>query len=179
MRILGYIIIFAVLLGFMKPSKEYLLLSSKKFTVEGSTSIGSFTCKYDFQTQDTLFLSSKKGLSQGVLVKEFGCGNFLLNHDFRKTLKAKEYPEVLIHLSEVRKHGENYLYTLRLDLAGKKKIFQNLVLSKEGKNLTGNLELKFADFDLHPPKKLGGAIKIEEEIKLSIIFTTQYYVSRN
>lgn len=173
MRVLGYIIIFVALLGFMKPSKDYLLLSSKKFTVEGSTSIGSFTCKYDFQAKDTLFLSSKNGMSQSVPVKEFGCGNFLLNHDFRKTLQAKEHPEVFIRLSDVRKSGENYLYALQLDLAGKKKNFQNLVLVKDGKKLTGNLELNFGDFDLHPPRKLGGAIKIREEIKLSIILQTQ------
>lgn len=173
MRVLGCIFLLAALFGFMKPSKDYLLLSSKKFTVEGSTSIGSFTCKYDFQAKDTLFLSSKYGLSQRVPVKEFGCGNFLLNHDFRKTLKAKEHPQVFIQLSEVRKHGENYLYTLQLDLAGKKKTFQNLVLIKEGKNLAGDLELKFGDFDLQPPKKLGGAIKIREEIKLSILLKIQ------
>lgn len=172
MRLLGCIIVFVALFGFMKPSKDYLLLSSRKFTVEGSTSIGSFTCKYDFQAKDTLFLSSKNGLFQGVPVREFGCGNFLLNHDFRKTLKAKEHPEVFIQLSEVRKHGDSYLYTLQLDLAGKRKTFQNLVLIKEGKNLTGDLELKFGDFDLHPPKKLGGAIKIKEEIKLSIVLKT-------
>lgn len=173
MRVLGYIITLATLLGFMKPSKDYLLLSSQKFTVEGATSIGSFTCKYDFKAKDTLFLGSKSGLSQGVPVKEFGCGNFLLNHDFRKTLKAKEHPEVFIRLSEVRKNGENYHYTLQLDLAGKKKTFQNLVLVKEGKTLKGNLELSFGDFDLHPPKKLGGAIKIKDEIKLSILLQTQ------
>lgn len=173
MRVIGLIIIFIVFVSFTGSNSKYLLLNSKKFTVEGSTSLGSFTCNYDLETKDTLFLSQKTGFTDKVPVKEFGCGNFMLNRDFRKTLKEKQYPFVAISLSEVRRQGENYLYTLNLDLAGKKKTFRNLVLTKENKNLKGSIELKFSDFDLQPPTKLGGAIKIDENIKLSILFRTQ------
>lgn len=173
MRVFGCLIVFLVFTGFSRHKNDYLLLSSKKFIVEGSTSLGSFTCNYDIHTKDTLFLIRKQGFTDKVPVKEFGCGNFLLNRDFRKTLKEKSYPNVIINLSEVRKQGENYTYNLHLDLAGKKKSFQNLVLKKDGKNLIGGIELKFSDFDLHPPTKLGGAIKIDEGIKLSILFRTQ------
>lgn len=174
MRVFGYLILFLVLAGFSRHKNSYLLLSSKRFIVEGSTSLGDFTCNYDIhQTKDTLFLSHKTGFTDKIPVKEFGCGNFLLNRDFKKTLKEKEYPDVMINLSDVRKQGENYSYNLHLELAGKKKTFQNLVLKKEGKHLKGGIELKFSDFDLHPPTKLGGAIKIDESIKLSILFRTQ------
>lgn len=174
MRVFGYLIVFFVLVGFSSGHKnDYLQLSSKRFTVEGSTSLGSFTCNYDIHTEDALFLGQKTGFTDKVPVKEFGCGNFLLNRDFRKTLKEKEYPFVAISLSNVLKQGENYSYNLDIDLAGKKKNFQNLVLTKEGKNLKGSIELKFSDFDLYPPNKLGGAIKVNENIKISILFRTQ------
>ncbi len=173
MRVFGFLIVFLVLAGFSIHRDDYLLISSKKFTVEGSTSLGGFTCNYEIPTESTIFLGQKTGFSDKVPVKEFGCGNFLLNRDFRKTLKEKEFPNVIINLSDVRKQGENYSYNLNLDLAGKKKTFQNLILKKEGKNLKGSIELKFSDFDLHPPTKLGGAIKIDENIKLSILFRTQ------
>ncbi len=169
MRVFSCLILLIVLAGFTEPNHGYLLLGSKKFTVEGSTSIGSFTCGYDLQTKDTLFLGKKSGLSQTIPVKEFGCGNFVLNHDFRKTLKAKQYPEVRLLLSDVKKQGANYNATLFLDIAGKKKTFQQLILVRKGKTLTGEIELNFGDFDLVPPKKLGGAIKINEAIKLSIL----------
>lgn len=170
MRVFGFLIIFIVAMGFTtQNNSKYLLLNSKKFTVEGSTSIGNFTCDYELQTKDTLFLNKKSALLYKLPVKEFGCGNFMLNRDFRKTLKEKEYPEVAIVLSDVRPNGGNYIYTLHLNLAGKRKTFQNLSLVKEGKNYKGTLQLKFSDFDLTAPEKLGGAIKIKEEIQLSIL----------
>lgn len=172
MRVFSYLIIL-VFVGFTRQQNDYLVLNSKKFTVEGSTSIGSFTCNYDLQTKDTLFFNQKSGLSYKVPVRGFGCGNFLLNRDFRKTLKENQYPEVSISLFDVRKEKNNYIYNLHLNLAGKEKMFQNLVLTKEGNTLKGNIALKFGDFDLEPPKKLGGAIKINEEIKLSILLRAQ------
>ncbi len=170
MRVFGFLILLMVGMGFTSQNNnKYLLLNSKKFTVEGSTSIGGFTCDYELQTKDTLFLNKKSALFYKLPVREFGCGNFMLNRDFRKTLKEKEYPEVIIALSDVRLSGGNYLYTLHLNLAGKRKTFQNLVLIKEGRNYKGELELKFSDFNLTAPEKLGGAIKIKEEIQLSIL----------
>ena len=169
MRVFGFLIILMIIMGFTTQNSKYLLLNSKKFTVEGSTSIGSFTCDYELKTKDTLFLNKKSALYFKLPVKEFGCGNFMLNRDFRKTLKEKEYPEVAIVLSDVRLSRGNYLYTLNLNLAGKRKEFQNLTLIREGKSYKGTLQLKFSDFDLTAPEKLGGAIKIKEEIQLSIL----------
>lgn len=172
MRVFGFLIMIMVLMGFTQNKSNYLLINSKKFTVEGSTSIGNFTCDYDLKIKDTLFLNKKSALIYKLPIKEFGCGNFMLNRDFRKTLKEKEHPQVSIVLSDVRQSGVNYLYTLHLDLAGKKKTFHNLVLIKQGRGYKGDLELKFSDFNLVAPQKLGGAIKIKEEIQLSILLET-------
>jgi len=172
MRVFGFLIMVMVLTGFAPNKSNYLLLNSKKFTVEGSTSIGNFTCDYDIKAKDTLFLNKKSALIYKLPIKEFACGNFMLNRDFRKTLKENKHPEVTIVFSDIRVNGANYLYTLHLDLAGKKKTFQNLVLIRQGRNYKGTLELQFSDFNLVAPQKLGGAIKIKEEIQLSILLQT-------
>jgi hypothetical protein len=172
MRVFGLILSFFLLLGFSKHKEEYVVIESKKFTVKGSTTFGDFTCNYNVQSKDTLFLNRKNGLNSKVIIKEFGCGNFLLTRDFRKTLKEKEHPEAIIQLSDIKKEGDKYSYTLRLNLAGKEKIVQNLYFKKEDKLLKGSINLKFSDFNLVVPSKLGGAIKVKEDINLSISLST-------
>src|SRR5690554_6558690 len=170
MRVFSYLILVSLLFsGFTPNINEFVLINTKTFSVKGSTSIGSFDCDYNLSTKDTLFLNQKKGLSYKLPVKEFGCGNFLLTRDFRKTLKEKEYPWVYITLSDVKKTGNTFQYNLELNLAGKKKTYSNLKLNPEKGGLKGGVDLKFSDFDLKPPQKLGGAIKVKEDVSISIL----------
>jgi hypothetical protein len=172
MRVFGLILSIFLLLAFTKPKEDYVLIDTKKFTVKGSTTFGDFTCNYDVKSKDTLFLNQKEGLYCKVIIKEFGCGNFLLNRDFRKTLKEKEHPEAIIYLSDIKKEGEKYSYNLHLNLAGKERIFQNLYFKKENNLLKGSINLRFSDFNLVAPAKLGGAIKVKEDISLSFSLNT-------
>jgi hypothetical protein len=127
-------------------------------------------------TKDTLFFNQphkQTKISHLVPVKNFGCGNFILNNDFRKTLKEKEFPNVRIELSNFKKSAENYSCDLTLNLVGKQKIYKNLPLKYDKNSLIGNITLQFSDFNLIPPKKIGGMIKIKEEIKLSVSLQTE------
>jgi len=172
MKVLAYLTIFMVFAGFSKKQDYYLLVNSKEFHIEGSTSIGGFSCSYDLLTTDTLFLNKESELSYRIPVREFGCGNFFLNRDFRKTLKEKEYSDVIITISDLKQREGDYFYTLNLNLAGVKKSFKDLNMIKEGKNLRGAMMLKFSDFDLVAPQKFGGTVKIKNEVKLSILLKT-------
>lgn len=172
MRVFSLLILLITFVGFTTDTEKdsSLQLTSGKFTVKGKTSIGKFECDYKLKTKDTLFFNQEKGFAYHVPVVDFKCGNFLLNKDFRKTLKHKEFPEVYFKLLQVSpKTDEEYEFDLYLKIAGKEKTIERLTLKKEAQELTGNVDLTFSDFDLTPPKKLGGAIKIEEEIKLAIL----------
>jgi hypothetical protein len=91
-------VLLIVLLIFLYPSKEEreVIVTKKKIIVSGETSIGGFNC--DFQKnklKDTLYIDhqdKKTELNFEIPVKEFSCGNFLLNNDFRKTIKAEDFP---------------------------------------------------------------------------------------
>jgi len=172
MRVLAYITIFLTFVSFIEKQDYYFLINAKEFQVEGTTSIGEFSCSYDLHSKDTLFLNNKSELSYKIPVREFGCGNFFLNRDFRKTLKEREYSEVIITISDLKQREGNYFYTLVLSLAGCKKTFKDLTMVREGKNLRGTMQLKFSDFDLVAPKKFGGTIRIKDEVKLSILLKT-------
>ncbi|RAR47753.1 YceI family protein [Flavobacterium lacus] len=174
MRVFGLILVVTATL-FSTP-REYLLVSTKQFSVQGTTSIGGFECNYDMNAKDTLFFNQPnktKKVIQSVPVKSFGCGNFILNNDFRKTLKEKEFPNVRIELSNFKKNAQNYSCDLTLNLVGKQKIYKNLPLEFDKNRLNGMITLQFSDFDLTPPKKIGGMIKIKEEIKLSVSLQTE------
>src|SRR5690625_643483 len=171
MRVFSLLILLITFVGFTTDTEKdsSLQLTSGKFTVKGKTSIGKFECDYKLKTKDTLFFNQEKGFAYHVPVVDFKCGNFLLNKDFRKTLKHKEFPEVYFKLLHLKpKTEKEYNFDLYLKIAGKEKFIKNLVLKEKHHKLKGNVDLKFSDFDLTPPKKLGGAIKIEEEINLAI-----------
>lgn len=174
MRVFGLILVVTATL-FSTP-KDYLLVSTKQFTVQGTTSIGGFECNYDMKAKDTLFFNQPDRTAKivhTVPVKSFGCGNFMLNNDFRKTLKEKEYPTVRIELSNFKKSAENYSCDLTLNLVGRQKTYRNLLLKNDKNLLNGSITLHFSDFNLVPPKKIGGMIKIKEEITLSVSLQTE------
>lgn len=169
MRVFSILITVAVML-FSTP-KDYLLVRTKQFTVHGTTSIGGFECTYDLKTKDTLFFNDNQKTSKFIFsipVKEFGCGNFMLNSDFRKTLKAKEYPTVKIELSNFKKQNDYFYCDLNLNLVGKLKQYKNLKLKTGKNNVSGNVSLNFSEFGLKPPSKAGGLIKVDEQIKVEI-----------
>ncbi len=173
MRVFG--VLLAVTVTLFSTPKEYLVVSTKQFTVQGTTSIGGFECNYELHTKDTLFLNQvnkTNKISHFIPVKKFGCGNFILNNDFRKTLKEKEFPYIKMELSNFKSSKNVYYCDLNLNLVGRQKMYKQLPLKWESNRLVGSLTLNFSDFELRPPQKMGGMIKIQEEIKLSILLFT-------
>src|SRR5690606_36580605 len=87
---------FAFLLS-VYPGQEKLVILEKEITVSGNTSLGKFDCIYHVTgLKDTLSFMDNKSKDVflfDIAVTDFGCGNFLLNNDFRKIIKAKEFPE--------------------------------------------------------------------------------------
>ena len=64
MRVFGLILVLTGAL-FSTP-KDYLLVSTKQFTVQGTTSIGGFECTYDLKTKDTLFFNDEHKISRVI-----------------------------------------------------------------------------------------------------------------
>lgn len=174
MRVFGFIL--AVTVSLFSTPKDFMLISNKQFTVQGSTSIGGFKCNYQLNSKDTLMITrsnSKSVISYMLPVREFGCGNFVLNSDFRKTLKAKDHPDIKIDFLNLRQMSDHLLCDVQIILVGQKKTFKNIPLKQEKNLLKGDLTLLFSDFDLTPPRKMGGMVRVSEEIKLSIALHTQ------
>jgi len=156
----------------LNPGKERLVIHEKEIIVSGNTTLGKFDCAYKgLGLKDTLYFVNNRSNDTFLFqldVTEFGCGNSILNNDFRKTIKAKEFPQAGVKVSNLKKVKEGYRCDLHLEIAGKRLLFRDFLLYKQADRLTGRLDLQFDALELAPPRKFGGLIKVDEMLSLSL-----------
>jgi hypothetical protein len=168
-------ILLALILILLNPETKdrEVIVTQKKITVSGQTSIGGFSCDYSKKgLKDTLFIDHQSGSKEMVFdipVRDFSCGNFILNSDFRKTIKSDQFPSARVKVQNLKSNYGHYTCDLSVTLVGKKLEFPSLVLKRVPEGLHANLVLSFEELDLEAPKKMGGLIKVEE--KLTLDFT--------
>ena len=183
-NILGIIVV--LITAFVKPieTKKWLISESSSLSVNGTTNINKFTCDIPAYDQtDTITLSRRNKeiiLSGdiGLKVQSFDCHNSVMTHDLRKTLKEKEFPRLHIRFLSLSDFPEltakPAMITgfVDIELAGATKHFQvNYQVSIDAQkniHLLGARDVNFSDFNLIPPRKLGGMIKTND--KLSVAF---------
>lgn len=111
-------------------------------------------------------------------VQDFDCHNQMMTADLRKTLKVKTFPKLsirFISLSKFPVQGDACAIkgSVAIVLAGVTKIVDvdYQVRPQGGKAfvLLGTRSINFSDFNLVPPRKIGGMIQTRNE--LSVAFT--------
>lgn len=181
MKFISVILLLAALTIPAKEQPSYLVIKGKSITINGNTSIGGFNCGYTLSGQnDTLFIKklSSQPYSFAIPVKEISCGNFILNRDFQTTLRSKEYPKAEVQvLSLEEKKQETLSGNIKLTLVGKSKIIEDVGFfwSESKDNLILNADLIFlsSEFDLTPPRKLGGMIKTDDAMHIQVALTLE------
>ncbi|HEY0175532.1 MAG TPA: YceI family protein [Pedobacter sp.] len=161
--------------------------------VNGSSNVNKFSCSIpEYSGPDTL-ICYKNGINNtpvtlcGRLILPvigFDCQNKMMTSDLRKTLKAKEFPNFSITFISLEKYPvlragqENITGIVSIELAGvSKKIEINYKISMDEQkviHLTGNQSVLFSDFNLVPPKKLGGMIRTNN--RLDVTFNMSFRV---
>lgn len=155
------------------PTKQRMMIVTRKtIQVSGQTSLGGFNCDYNkIGVKDTLLLDADNKVKEIVFdvpVQDFSCGNFLLNRDFRKTLQAETFPQALVKVKNLKSNYGYYSCDLTVNLVGKRLDFNDLMLRRVADGLTGELVLSFEQLELKAPSKMGGLVKVEEKLNLSI-----------
>ncbi|MFD2200648.1 hypothetical protein [Shivajiella indica] len=165
-------VLLIVLLIVLNPNIEEreVIVTQKMIIVSGQTSIGGFNCNYQKNgLKDTLLIDPSKKTKEllfEIPVKDFSCGNFLLNKDFRKTIKAETFPTAKVKVNNLKSSYGNYSCDLHVDIVGKKLFYDDLVLKRTVDGVVANLVLSFEELELEAPQKFGGLIKVEEELNL-------------
>lgn len=160
----------------------------------GSSNLHNFQCDaLGYAASDTIIYSSSQHVAgriplKGVLkieINTINCHNFIITRNFRTTLKANEHPYLIVKFLSLERlpmftnNKDNLKGIVEIELGGVAKKFE--IPYKVQKNgqvviLNGQRNFTFSDFEIIPPRILGGLVKIYNnfnvEFNLKIIQTT-------
>jgi len=191
-NILWINLLFLLLTSFILPqhmnpaaeTKKWVISQNSNLRVNGSTNVNKFTCEIlAYDQTDTLILNKSKSdkeiaLSGSVSLKvlSFDCHNSIMTHDLQKTLKQKEFPCLHISFLSLNKlpvlsiRPEPITGRVDIEIAGIRKRFDiNYRISVDAQkniHLLGSQDVNFSDFNLKPPRKLGGLIKTNDKLNV-------------
>jgi hypothetical protein len=106
-------------------------------------------------------------------MNNFDCGHKIMNKDLKKTVKATEFPNSTVTITDIKPFGTDYKCNLTFQITNKTLSFKNLLLKNTNQTLEGIIALKFSDAGLLPPSKMGGLIKVKDK------FTIQFYLYKS
>lgn len=179
-----------ILTSFEKPlpTYEWVVMRSSKLIVNGSTNVNKFKCDVsEYVPIDTIGCTRINAKDKGVTmygglridVTGFNCHNPMMTADLRKTLKAKEHPVLFVRflniarLPELKQQTEQIQGWAEIEIAGViKKMEMTYTVSSPNSNLVilrGRRQLLFSDFGIKPPTRLGGIIRVNNELDVEFI----------
>jgi hypothetical protein len=160
--------------------KRWVVSQNSNLSVSGSTNINKFSCVIpSYDRVDTLTVSENNNdgvvVLSGVIdlsINSFDCHNSGMTKQLQKTLNEKQYPVLhirflsLSNLPAMTMKAEPVTGLVDIEIAGVNKRFEiNYQISRDEENvihLLGSRDLNFTDFNLIPPRKLGGMIQTKD-----------------
>jgi len=184
----GLIYLFIILSGFTFQTEKtaalkWVVLSGGSLRVDGSTNVNQFSCAItNYSKPDTIHVTRSNNhpvkLNGAIRldVKNFDCKNKPMTDELRKILKAKEYPKLMIKFVSVNQYPEpntrqktiNGIVFIELAGVTRKYEVHYKVISSDNMHiqLVGTRDVLFTDFNLTPPKKLGGMIRTNDKLQV-------------
>lgn len=182
--ILPMLVLMAAVPGHRDRSARWVVQQGCSLKVAGKTNVNKFNCVVrEYCNPDTLSFyqtGSNSAIplsgSLSIPVTSFDCFNSIMTNDLRKSLKSKEYPHLKIRFLSFRKFPqlkaseETICGTVQIDMAGAAKqynvAYRICMDDKQVIHLIGNQVIRFSDFNLSAPRKLGGMVKAEDELNV-------------
>ena len=182
------IYLFILLTGFTYQNNnpdivKWVVMSGGSLKVVGSTNINQFTCAItNYSKPDTINVNRNNNPSvklNGAIrldVKNFDCHNKPMTDELRKILKAKTHPKLMIKFVSINQypeaHSKNKIINgiVLIELAGVTKKYEvhYKVINADHTHihLVGSRDVLFTDFNITPPKKLGGMIRTNDKLQV-------------
>lgn len=90
----------------------------------------------------------------------------MMTSDFRKILQSDKYPNLTIKFIEFTKtSSDRFNAILEVKMMTVSRKYQ-IEFSMYNNNLVGNKRVRFSDFKIIPPKKMGGMVYVKDELDL-------------
>jgi len=168
--------------GHKDTVEKWVIEKSSNLCVEGRSNVNSFRCEVtEYLQPDTLCfyrgdqqaLTVKGGLT--IQVRNFDCHQRYITGDLRKILKADESPMLKIDMLTLchfniadNKPIKGWVAIQMAGVTRKMQVNYTLQPADNGTvQLNGTQQLQLPDFGLTPPRKLGGLVKVSEQINVS------------
>jgi hypothetical protein len=164
----------------------WVITKGGSLKVNGSTNVNDFCCEITgYSNPDTIVVYKNAGQDlilpvTGVMtlaVSGFDCHNSFMTKDLRKTLKEPDYPKMFIRFLTLNREpdfrfpGCPVTGLVDIELAGVTRRYEmNYSFTMDNQktiHLTGSRAVNFSDFNLIPPRKLGGMIRTKERLDVS------------
>lgn len=178
-----------VLSGQIGTSEHQVSITSSKFVLFGTTNLSDFRCELVQKAPATAIpvKSNKseyqikfKGLEMRYPLEDFDCGLEAMSQDLRKTLRSDTYPYLYLRINDIRiKQDEaqeieklTVVSSVTITIAGVSHstvIEDGLVInhSEDALTLTGNQLVNMNDFNIEPPSKFFGMVRVNSELSVS------------
>nr|WP_199162064.1 hypothetical protein [Elizabethkingia sp. ASV34] len=135
--------------------------------IHGKTNINSFKCVNDISNNFQKINFTYTPLPEiEIKVARFDCKNRIMTSDLKKKLSEKQFPNMYIRFLTFSKISEDkYLSVVEVKIMNKIQKYQ-IGFSNQNGGLKGMRYIKFSDFQITPPKKMGGMIVAKDDLLL-------------
>lgn len=152
-------------------------LLSQKNGVEiiGRTNVNTFKCtNSSFTNSGNAYSFKEKKLPNVILkVEDFDCRNKMMTSDFKKTLNSDQFPHLSIKFVNFNKTVSNkYAAVVEVKMMTVTKKY-SIEFTSHNNSLVGSKGLKFSDFNIKAPKKMGGAVYVKDDLNLVFSLATE------
>ena len=163
-------------LGSAKPiclinDTDMIIIDRIEIEILGKSTMGKYNCSNVFSKRDTIIINSEtqNNLKAEIAMNNFECGNKIMNKDLKVTIMADKFPKSYVTMTHIKSYSTNYKCNLDFLITNKNLKYQDLVLKNSKESLQGSIALKFSDLGLIPPTKMGGLIKVKDDIVVNFI----------
>ncbi|WEK34116.1 MAG: YceI family protein [Candidatus Pseudobacter hemicellulosilyticus] len=183
--IIPMLALMAAMPGHREQTFKWVVQQGCNLKVAGKTNINKFNCEVrEYSKPDTIsFYHSEPNSSAvplsgelSIPVASFDCFNSMMTSDLRKSLKSKQFPHLKIRflsfkrLPSLKAAEETISGIVQIDMAGASKKYEVAYrIGRDDKqiiHLVGAQQIRFSDFNLEAPKKLGGMVKADDELNV-------------
>lgn len=142
--------------------------------INGNTNVSSFRCVNNkFKAETGVYTFSEKTLPNIILkVNDFDCGNKMMTKDFQKILNSEKYPDMTIKFINFTKTQKSYNAVVEVRMMNQSKRY-SVEFNVENNKMIGRKNVKFSDFNITPPKKMGGMIVVKDDLNLIFSLSTK------
>ena len=166
---------------------QVVISSKSDLVIEGKSNVNRFKCFYSSNDLiDTLKVEYRRrksiyffeNTSLNFINKRFDCGGKGINKDFHKLLRSKKFPSIKMKLN-------SFSYTIKEDsvlvnvtykingIPNNYYIPVKLEKKESHFKISGNIKINIKDFDLDPPRKVLGIVKVRDSILIKFNFLVQ------